>query len=293
MNTNQLHFGLCCMRYREHKVAPILAKHIECIWLLESDDEPISSTPQRLLPDGCIELILNFSDRFREHKQTGQSYLQPQRFVVGQMTRPMLVSPTGRVEILGIRFAPGGTLPFFSCPPGELTNSIAPLADVATTLEKELSDRLYEARDWTEKIRLLETALIKLLLTKEDGRASLQGAISRIIRAGGQTSVDLLANDLGISGRQLERRFLKEVGLGPKLLCRILRFQQVFRAVESDDPNWARIATDCGYYDQAHLIRDFRQFAEQTPSLLFEQFSSFTEAFTRKNRMSDFYNPQA
>lgn len=278
------------MRYSEHKVAPILAKHIECIWLLESCGEPISASPQRLLPDGCVELILNFSDLFREHKEGSQSNLQPRRFVVGQMTRPMLVSPTGRVQILGIRFAPGGTLPFFSCPPGELTNSIAPLADVATALEKELSGRIYEARDWTEKIRLLETALIKCLLSAKHGPASLQGAISRIIRAGGQTSVDLLANDLGISGRQLERRFLNEVGLGPKLLCRILRFQQVFRAVENADSNWAKIAADCGYYDQAHLIRDFRQFAEQTPALLFEQFTSFTEVFTRKNRMSDFYN---
>lgn len=281
------------MRYSEHKVAPVLAKHIECIWLLESGEEPISASPERLLPDGCVELILNFGDLFREHKEAGQTSLQPRRFVVGQMTRPVLVSPTGHVQILGIRFAPGGTLPFFSSPPGEFTNAIAPLADIANPLEQELSGRIYEARNWPEKIRLLETALIKLLLTNESGRASLQGAISRIIRAGGQTSVDLLANHLGISGRQLERRFLNEVGLGPKLLCRILRFQQVFRAVESADQNWAEIAADCGYYDQAHLIRDFRQFAEQTPALLFEQFTSFTEVFTRKNRMSDFYNTSA
>lgn len=278
------------MRYSEHKVAPILAKHIECVWLLESGGEAVSDSPERLLPDGCIELILNFGDLFREHKEAGQSNLQPRRFVVGQMTRPVLVSPTGRVQILGIRFAPGGTLPFFPCSPGELTNRITPLADAANALEQELSGRIFEARSLPEKIRLLETALIKHLLTVDSGRASLQGAISRIIRAGGQTSIDLLANDLGISGRQLERRFLNEVGLGPKLLCRILRFQQVFRAVESADPNWAKIAADCGYYDQAHLIRDFRQFAEQTPGLLFEQFTSFTEVFTRKNRMSDFYN---
>jgi transcriptional regulator GlxA family with amidase domain len=95
---------------------------------------------------------------------------------------------------------------------------------------------------------------------------------------------------MGISGRQLERRFMSEVGLGPKLLCRILRFQQVFPAVERADKNWARIAADCGYYDQAHLIRDFRQFAGQTPSVLFDHFTPFAEFFTRKRRASDFYN---
>ena len=279
------------MQYREHKVAPVLAKHVECIWLLESGEEPMFASPQRLLPDGCVELILNFGDRFREHKGADQSSLQPLRFVVGQMTRPVLVSPTGSVQLLGIRFAPGGTLPFFHCPPGELTNTITPLADIAAAFDQHLSEQVYEARGWPEKIRLIEAVLIKLLGTKKGLTPSLQGTISTIIREGGQTSIDVLANNLGISGRQLERRFVREVGLGPKLLCRILRFQQVFRAVESGDPSWARIAADCGYYDQAHLIRDFRQFAEQTPSLIFEQFSSFTEAFTRKNRMSDFYNP--
>jgi len=83
---------------------------------------------------------------------------------------------------------------------------------------------------------------------------------------------------------------MNEVGLGPKLLCRILRFQQVFRAVERADKNWARIAADCGYHDQSHLIRDFRQFAGQTPSVLFEHFTPFAEFFTRKRRASDFYN---
>lgn len=278
------------MRYREYKVAPALAKNVECIWLLESSDGHASSTPERLLPDGCVELILNFGALFREHKASGQSHLQPERFVVGQMTRPVLVSPTGLVQLLGIRFAPGGTLPFFPCPPGELTNSITPLADVATILDRELSGQVYEARGLPEKIRLIEAMLIRLLRAKENSGASLQGAISRIISAGGQISVDVLANDLGISGRQMERRFLSEVGLGPKLLCRILRFQQVFRAVERADQNWAGIAADCGYYDQAHLIRDFRQFAEQTPALLFDQFTRFTEVFTRKQRMSDFYN---
>jgi AraC-like DNA-binding protein len=206
------------------------------------------------------------------------------------MTRPVLVAPTGPVQLLGIRFTPGGALPFFHTPPGELTNTIAPLAEVAGALDRELSGQVYEAREPTQKLRLIESALRRQITLKNEKGASLQGAISRIVSSGGQTSIDGLAGDLGISGRQLERRFLNEVGLGPKLLCRILRFQQVFRAVEREDKNWARVAADCGYYDQAHLIRDFRQFAGQTPSVLFESFTRFAEFFTRKRRVSDFYN---
>jgi len=278
------------MRYREFQVASPLSKHVECIWALEGGDWRESPAPERILPDGCVELILNFGDLFKEHKESGHSDLQPLRFIVGQMTQPVLVAPTGSVQLLGIRFAPGGTLRFFPNPPGELTDRIEPLADVAGDLDRELSGRVYDARELPEKIGIVEALLIRRMRAKEERGASLQNTISEIVSSGGQVSVDRLANDLGISGRQLERRFLSEVGLGPKLLCRILRFQQVFRAVEREDKNWARIAADCGYYDQAHLIRDFRQFAGQTPSVLFEHFTSFAEFFTRKQRTSDFYN---
>jgi transcriptional regulator GlxA family with amidase domain len=64
----------------------------------------------------------------------------------------------------------------------------------------------------------------------------------------------------------------------------------VFRAVENCEVAWAPVAVECGYYDQAHLIRDFNQFAHQTPAVLFAEQSSLTESFTRKDRKSDFYN---
>ena len=113
---------------------------------------------------------------------------------------------------------------------------------------------------------------------------------ARIVDSRGLIAVDELAGDAGISSRQLERRFLREVGVGPKLLGRIIRFQQVFRAVEQSNNAWAEIAIECGYYDQAHLIRDFNQFAQQTPAVLFSSQSALTESFTRKSRKSDFYN---
>ena len=113
---------------------------------------------------------------------------------------------------------------------------------------------------------------------------------ARIVDSRGLIGVDELANDAGIGGRQLERRFLREIGIGPKLMGRIIRFQHVFRAVEQSNSAWAEIAVECGYYDQAHLIRDFNQFAQQTPVVLFSSQSALTRSFTRKSRKSDFYN---
>jgi transcriptional regulator GlxA family with amidase domain len=150
-----------------------------------------------------------------------------------------------------------------------------------------------DPRHLTQKIEMAKELLVRYLSYPTVRGTSLREAIASILQNGGQISVDRVAHDLGMSGRQLERRFMSDVGLGPKLLCRILRFQQVFRAVERSDVNWAKIAVECGYFDQAHLIRDFRQFAGQSPGALFENyFTSFAEFFTRKHRASDFYNTQ-
>ena len=278
------------MRYSEFHPLPSLSKYVECFWLLEGANSRATAPPERLLPDGCVELILNFGAQFQEHKETGLGELQPPRIVVGQMTHPVLVSSTGPVFLIGVRFLPGGSHPFFHIPPDELTNQIVSLSDIATALDREFSESVVDIPQPGAKISIIQSILIKRLNARPDKGLSLQPAISRIVRSAGQTSIDTLSNDLGITGRQLERRFLNEVGLGPKLLCRIFRFQQVFRAVERSDSNWAAIAADCGYYDQAHLIRDFRQFAGQTPAVLFEHFTPFTEFFTRKQRTSHFYN---
>jgi transcriptional regulator GlxA family with amidase domain len=141
----------------------------------------------------------------------------------------------------------------------------------------------------SDKIAAVEAALIARMLRGSHESSAIRLA-ARIVESSGGISVDHLATSAGISSRQLERRFLREIGIGPKLLGRILRFQQVFRAVERVDSAWASIAVECGYYDQAHLIRDFSQFAGRTPAVLLAERSALTQAFTRKTRMSDFSN---
>jgi AraC-like DNA-binding protein len=234
-------------------------------------------------------LILNFGARFQEHKENAQTEDQPLNYIVGQMTRPILIAPTGSVQLLGIRFHPGGTFPFFRIPMQELTNQVVDLAAIAGTFERDLVARTGAAGSFRLKIKAVEELLVDRLL-RCNPDSWLTGLTTRIVQSGGQVSVDTLATDAGVTSRQLERRFVREVGIGPKLLCRILRFQQIFRAIDRNDSGWATTAAECGYYDQAHLIRDFQQFAGQTPSRLLEHSSPLTQSFTRKNRRSDFSN---
>lgn len=271
------------MRYREIRPRPPVSHFVECFWSLESDPSIEPGLPERILPDGCAELILNFGTRFREHKEDGAQVLQPYHFLVGQMTRPMLIAPTGDVQLIGIRFHPGGTFPFFRHAMHELTNQVVPLGQLGGSLERELVASAIDEPLLSGKIAAVERWLGQRIQNcKHD--SWLLALTAKIVRLGGLVSVDELACSAGVSGRQLERRFLKDVGLGPKQLCRILRFQQVLRIVEQNHAGWSAVAVDCGYYDQAHLIRDFREFAHETPAVLLAQPDSLTEAFSRKNR---------
>jgi AraC-like DNA-binding protein len=279
------------MRYREFKPTLPLRRFVECFWTLEADKSVAVSAGERILPDGCVELILNFGDRFLQH-DNGERRRQPRNFIVGQMTGPILISPSGAVALLGIRFQPGGTRPFLDFPASEITDQVVELGSLSRSFERDLLQACAYVFSMNGRVAEVDRYLVERLSSSSHD-SHLPALAATIIDRRGIVSIDDLASDAGISNRQLERRFLHEVGLGPKLLARIVRFQQVFRAVDQSDPSWAEVAVECGYYDQAHLIRDFHQFAQQTPAVLFAGQSLLTESFTRKTRMSHFSNTRA
>src|SRR6266576_592131 len=108
------------MQYREHHPKAPLNRYVECFWILESETLPDAPTTERILPDGCVELILNIGARVLEHTDTKQP-LPPLNFLVHQITGPVFISPTGTVQFMGLRFHPRGTRPFFSVPMHEHT----------------------------------------------------------------------------------------------------------------------------------------------------------------------------
>ena len=276
------------MRYSETHPLPPLNRVVECFWALESDGEICEAPPERILPDGCVEVILNFGAPFSQHVDHLVT-VQPRNFIVGQMTSPIFISPTGPVQLIGIRFHPGGTTPFFRLPIHELTNQVVELGSFARTLEIKLVSEAAHLSNLNDKVTALQSVLLRILENSKSDFGLLRVA-AKVVDSSGMIPIDHLAAEAGLSSRQLERRFLSEVGVGPKLLSRILRFQEVFRAVDANKTAWPTIAIDCGYYDQAHLIKDFRQFAHETPAALFAEQNAFTESFTRKRRMSGFSN---
>ncbi len=279
------------MNYLEKPPSPSLQRYLEAFWQIEAQQPFTNPTQEKILPDGCIEIIFNLADRFQRFHADGTIEKQPRVLVVGQMRQHAAIAPTGRVQLFGIRFRPSGAFPFLRLPLHELTDQILDAAEIWRDFVNELEERLHNARSFAGKIRQAETVLLRRL--QLEGDRAVEALVDRIIATEGCRSVTMLAQDIGLSKRQLERRFQISVGLSPKLLARIIRFQKIFKAIEETPHGWSNVALSCGYFDQAHLIHDFKAFSGQNPSAFLLEQTQMSAHLIRKNRTSFFYKTKS
>lgn len=275
------------MTYLEQPPSPLLQRYVEAFWQLEAPLSTARPTQEKILPDGCIEIIFNLADRFERFHANGVIERQPSVLVVGQMRQHVCIAPTGGVRLFAIRFKPSGAFPFLRVPLHELTDRILSAETVQRDFTRELEERLHSVRSFAESIRQAEIVLARHMQFEADRAVELLA--ERIVASQGRLSVVRLAQDVGLSTRQLERRFQTRVGISPKSLARIIRFQKIFKAVEQNADNWSNVALSCGYYDQAHLIHDFKAFSGENPSSFLLEQTAMSAHLTRKNRMSFFY----
>ena len=265
------------MRYQEFPPTKSLSPWVKCFWLLE--DSPSSDGPMdAVVPDGCPEIIVHYEDRFTEDTAS-QRIIQSDVIVSGQLTRPLILRPTGRVGMVAARFRPAGLFSILGVPMHQLVDRRVPLEAICSDVPG-LQARIAEARSDRERVSHLATFLERKLTERYAVDAVVQHNVQAILASGGQISPDQLAQSAGLTARQLERRFQVSVGVSPKFLCRIVRFRAIFDCLQNSMP-WPSIALDCGYFDQSHLIRDFKQFAGQSPTAFLAAQSEFGRCFTQ------------
>ena len=259
------------MQYCEFHPSPDLAPYIQCFWTLEdsfSSDTSIDLQRQRILPDGCLEVIFHYGDHFRQFLGEDHAVVQPRCFVFGPLSSFIEIGPAGRFcGIIAVRFAAHGAGSFLPIPLAELTNRSVALDDVWGKEGRKLASRVLEAADNSSRITLLEHFFRTLLKGRVNQDLLVRECVRRIMVSGGLHRVNTVLRGLDVSTRQLERRFMKAVGFSPKRLTRIARFQNACRHLQDNRmQNLTVIAHECGYYDQAHFIRDFKEHAGITPS---------------------------
>jgi AraC-like DNA-binding protein len=255
---------------REYQVHPALAPFVKCIWSQESDGTIFDAGRERILPDSCVELVIHFRDPFITHFADGTSALQPQRFVVGQMKRFLEIEPAGRIGLIAVRFHARGAYLFFQRPLREVAAGIVDLEDIWKERAREVTERIALARSINARVRIIEEALLALL--SKGGR--FDQTVDRCLRLidvnRGQLNVAQLAAKLGVSNRQLTRRFQHAVGLSPKEFARVSRFLHVIRCLSDRQPrSLTETAMACGYFDQAHFNHEFREMAGMAPREFF------------------------
>jgi AraC-like DNA-binding protein len=255
------------MHYRELAPIPQLAAAVDRIWLLEGEAPPAGAPAEPILPDGRPELILHFGDPFERLYVGGTSARQAHVLYAGQVTTPLVLRPTGRVAVVGVRFRPDGAAAILTHPQDELAGLTLAVDAISAPLRRALLAVEDSADDLTQAAASVQTILARWLQpARIDPRVRF--AVERIERSRGRASVDYLAVSTGISRRHLERRFLESVGMTPKRLARVTRFQHAIQTLQRAEPRGrgAATAAACGYADQSHFIRDFREFAGCSPA---------------------------
>jgi AraC-like DNA-binding protein len=234
--------------YTEYTPDARLERWVECTWSVEAAS-PVLDFPVR--PDGCLDLLYS--------PATGLD-------LVGAMTREQRYDLAAGERRVGLRFRPGMARRFLRMGVAELCDRVIPLEDVLGKTARELRNALDDAGSNAECRHIL----LQAVAASEHTVDPVHLAIDAMTRAHGEVDVDWVADQAGMSARQFRRRCREEAGLGPKQLARILRFRRACRVAERGE-SWLRVAVEAGYFDQAHLIRDFREFTGSTPMSVFSK----------------------
>jgi len=268
------------MRYRQYAPSASLRPFVECFWSLDYAINE-SCAQQRIVADGRAEIILHLGEP--PSMMTGTSLRkQSMAFLAGQITRPLLLIPSAKTSVLGIRLRPGASACWLGAPMNEFTDKMPTLDDLAVPLRNAIG--CLDTDDPSQAVRSLDSALTELAQASQTS-AVIEYAVHLVLQSRGSVRIEQLAHEVNLSRRQLERRFSHEIGLSPKAFNRIIRFQNVFQAYESQR-DWVTVAHDCGYYDQAHLIEDFRELAGEPPTKLLARESDLARVFLQASHFS-------
>jgi AraC-like DNA-binding protein len=254
------------VRYAEYRPSAALADVVRCIWTLEGRTDDLATAAQPILPDGRPEIVVHLGDPFELIHDDNTIERQPRTIFAGQLTSPLIVRPTGKVAVVGIRFRADGVPALIHGLQHRLAGLPRELGDLSTTLARELTDVCARQTNVSGAAGAVDDCLQRHLNeARIDPHVRL--AVATIRRRHGAGTVDDIANAAGVSRRHLERRFQDVVGLSPKRFARIARFQQALRTFEkgATGRRGALTAAACGYADQAHFIRDFSELAGCSP----------------------------
>ncbi|MBV8671927.1 MAG: AraC family transcriptional regulator [Acidobacteriaceae bacterium] len=245
-----------------------LRRLVKCLWYWEG--APQTHAKEQLMPNGEAAIIFNLRDepmRIYEPRDLLQSKTFGFAVLSGPRSRPFVIDTAQEDRVFGIEFQPGGSFPFFRVPTSEFSDSEVSLECLWRSSVNEIRERLLGAPDLDSMFSAAESILIRLAVRPFELHPGVAFALHHFCSRP-QTTVSSVRDRLGLSHRRFIQLFENQVGLTPKSFSRVQRFQRVLHKVHgAPSIDWAGVALDCGYYDQAHFIHDFQEFSGFTPTV--------------------------
>lgn len=214
----------------------------------------------------ALPLLINLGNPFRISlgRAPDRADTQPS-FAAGLFPGPVQIESDGCAMCIQVDFTPLGAYRFYGGAVTDLTGRMVDIGDLLGRDGRDLGERMAEAKGWRQRFRIIETFVIER--TVHEPSPAIAAAVGLLWRSAGVARISEVASDIGWSRKHLSRRFQNEIGVSPKTLARMLRFHRACELARSGGGcGWAGIALEAGFADQAHLVREFRDFSGEKPT---------------------------
>lgn len=273
------------------KPCALLEPFIKYYWILDYESNIVE--PIRVIPYGCVQFTLYLGAKINSLGSNNDSSYKDQAVVSGQISSFFDVVPHGKIRLINIVFKPFGAKPFFDFPISELKNNIVPIRDINNCDWLDLENKLSDLKDNKSIINCLEDNLTRKLekntlfnsyFSVNYERVLL--AVNRIENSKGSANIKELSSLVCLSDKQFNRVFADYIGINPKHFLRIIRYQSVLLKLQNSnlsdykDVDLHDLVYDFGYYDQSHLINNFKEFTGYTPREYINLFNPCSEYFS-------------
>lgn len=249
------------MIYLERIPAAPLSDHIRLLWYASA--KQVGHTRERVLPNGCVQVIINLARDFI-WEYAGGSQRRPiaPSLIVGARPTYEIVDTSDMADLVGILFKPGAFSCFVRDAVDRFSDQNVALEELWGSAARGLRQMLLDEPTPVDRLSSAESFLRQRFAGHLSRCKVVQFALSRFEQSSLAATVSDVAKETGWSSRHFSQRFREEVGLSPKAWCRLLRFQRALQQLHAGEQmRWAELALDCGYYDQSHFANEFRAFS--------------------------------